>query len=161
MENKSSLKKIKEEYKEFQKKYSLEDFDELNKDFQVEKIAELETDFLLREIRKLISERFLEYLKLVETILNPMNNSMFIFSLVKSVDSKSKKILTEVYKKLARIQLEILKLDLEYSEEDEAEFIKNSCLFWKEIQKEMSKVLKAINKNWDNKSQVNSRKYFG
>jgi len=161
MEDKNSLKKIKKRYKEFQEKYSLEDFDELNKVFQIEKISESETDFLLREIRKIISEKFSDYLRFVETILNPMNNSMFVFSVVKSIDSDSKKILTNVYKKLAKMELKIIELDLEFSEEKEAEFIKDSCEFWKDIRKNILTVLNVINKNWDNKSEANGKGYFG
>ena len=98
---KESLEDLKKEYNELQKKYRLPIFDELNNDFQIEKISENETDFLLKEIRKLIAERFFNYLRFVESLLNPINVPMFVFSIVKTFSEKEKEKLTDVYKKLA------------------------------------------------------------
>ena len=158
---KESLEDLKKEYNELQKKYRLPIFDELNNDFQIEKISESETDFLLKEIRKLIAERFFNYLRFVESLLNPINVPMFVFSIVKTFSEKEKEKLTDVYKKLAKNEVELIELDIESTEEKEANFIKESYKLWQGIQKDILDVVKVIKKNWDAKSEANKKDYFG
>ena len=83
--DKNDLQNLKTNYKMFQEKYSLPDFHELNKEFGIEKAAEDDTDFLLREIRKFLSEKFSNYLRFVELLINPSGASVFIFSIIISV----------------------------------------------------------------------------
>ena len=161
MEEKSDLENLKEDYLEVQTKYDLPSFEEFNEDFQIEKIAEIETDFLMREIRKFVADKFANYLRFIENILNPVNVPIFIFSVVKSIGSDEKKKLTEVYKKLAKMEISLIELDVEFSEEKEVKFIKESYNVWQEIKKDILNVLGVIKKNWDNKVEVNGKNYFG
>ena len=105
MKEKSNLENLKKDYKKIQKKYDLPNFDELNKDFQIEKVAETETDFLIREIRKFMADKFSNYLRFIEAILNPVNAPMFIFSIIKSIGIEEKKKLTDIYGKLSKTEL--------------------------------------------------------
>ncbi len=155
------LETLKEEYAELQKKYMLPLFEELNKDFQIEKAAENETDFLLREIRKLIAERLFNYLRFIESLLNPVNVPMFVYSIIKTFDVQEKERLTEVYKKLAKKEVELIELDIESTEEKEVEFIKDSYKLWQEVKKDVLEVVDAIKKNWDTKAEANKKDYFG
>jgi hypothetical protein len=161
MEKESDLEDLKKDYKKVQSKYNLPSFVELNKDFNVEKIAEIQTDFLIREVRKFMADRFSNYLRFVEALLNPANAPMFVFSIVKSISNEEKNKLTEIYKKLAQIEVEIIELDLEFIEDKEAEFVKNSYKTWQEIKSELLEIIKIIKKNWNNKSEVNGKGYFG
>jgi len=161
MTKKSDLEKLKEDYKEIQKKYNLPTFEELNKDFQIEKIAEVETDFLIREVRKFIVDKFSNYLRFIETILQPVNAPMFVFSIIKSIGAEEKKRLTEVYKKLVKNEVRLIELDIEFVEKKEVEFVKESYKIWQEIKKDILKVVEVIKKNWDNKFETNNKGYFG
>tara|TARA_Y100000310_G_scaffold308328_1_gene351312 strand:- start:717 stop:1205 length:489 start_codon:yes stop_codon:yes gene_type:complete len=156
-----SLETIKEDYKELQKKYSLPSFEELDEDFQIEKTTEVETDHLLREMRKIIAEKLYNYLRFVETLLNPANAPMFIFSLVKSIGEDEKKELGEIYKKLATSEVKLIETDLVHSEEKEALFIKESYKLWQGIKKDLLKIIGHIKSNWDNKPEGKSKGYFG
>src|SRR3989339_789938 len=69
MKEESNIENLKKSYKKIKEKYSLPDFNELNKEFSIEKISEIETDFLIREIRRYISEKFSNYLRLIELLL--------------------------------------------------------------------------------------------
>jgi len=158
---KRCLEDLKKDYKEIQEKHNLPDFEKLNQDFQIEKIAEVETDLLIREVRRFMSEKFSNYLRFIEAILNPINVPMFIFSVIKSLGTEEKEKLTETYKMLSKKELELIELDVEFSEEKEAEFIKNSYKLWQEIKKDLLEVLEKIKDNWDNKSEINNKKYFG
>ena len=161
MEKKSNLKNLKQDYKKIQGKYNLPSFENLNEDFNIEKLVEVETDFLEREIRKFIADKFSNYLRFVETVLNPVNAPMFLFSIIKSIGADEKKKLTEVYKKLVKIEVRLIELDIKFIEEKEIEFIKESYEIWQEIKEDMLEILGVIKKNWDNKSEVNGKGYFG
>ena len=160
-EKEKTLEEFKVEYNKIQKKHSLPSFDELNKDFFIEKLHESETDFLIREVRKMVAERIYNSLRVIETFLNPSNAPMFVFSMVKTFTEKEKKMLTDIYKELARNEVELIKLDLEYSEEKEAAFINNSFKIWKKASKELLEVIKTVEKNWDNKTESSGKGYFG
>ncbi len=161
MEKKSNLKNLKQDYKKIQGKYNLPSFENLNEDFNIEKLVEVETDFLEREIRKFIADKFSNYLRFVETVLNPVNAPMFLFSIIKSIGADEKKKLTEVYKKLVKIEVRLIELDIKFIEEKEIEFIKESYEIWQEIKEDMLEIIGVIKKNWDNKSEVNGKGYFG
>ena len=160
-DKKESLEKLKKDYSVIKKKYDLPSFEELNEDFNIEKISEIETDFLLREVRKFMADKFSNYLRFVEIILNPINAPMFIFSIIKSISNEEKNNLKEIYKKLAKIEVKVIELDISYKEEKEVEFIKESYKIWQEIKKDIALIISAVKKNWDNKFEVNGKSYFG
>ena len=157
----SALDNLKVVYREIQKEYDLPDFDSLNRDFQIEKLAESETDFLVREIRKFVAEKMSNYLRFIETILNPVNVHMFVYSVIKSIGNEEKKVLTNVYKKLAKFEVDLIGLDISFSEEKEVKFIKSAFEVWQEIKKDILGVLDIVKKNWDNKIESNGKGYFG
>jgi hypothetical protein len=157
----SELEKLKENYKKIEKTYHLPDFDKLNSEFSIEKIAEIETDFLVREVARIIGEKFSNYLRFVELILNPSNSPMFIFSLIKTMGENEKKKLSEIYKELARIELNLIELDVDFSDKKEADFINSSYKTWMNMKKDFLEVIEKIKSNWDNKNENNSKGYFG
>jgi hypothetical protein len=162
MENKKSdLSNLKERYKSLQEKYSLPLFEELNREFSIEKIVETETDFLLREIIRLIGEKISNYMHLVEVILNPINSPLFIFSIIKTLGEEEKKKFNEMYKEFAKIQVQLIELDVNFSEEKEANFIKETYAVWEKIKNSLIEIIERIKSNWDNKSENNSKAYFG
>jgi len=161
MEKEKSLEKLKEKYLEIQEKFGLPDFDELNREFQIEKICVEETDYLIREIRKFLADKFSNYMRFVEALLNPSNSPLFVFSIVKSFRANDKKDLQEIYKKFAKIEIDLVEIDLDFSEEKEAEFIKENYKVWKSIRKSLLEIIETVKKNWDNKFEDNAKGYFG
>jgi len=159
--NESNLENFKRDFKKIQKKFNLPDFEKLNEDFQIEKIAEVETDYPTREIRKFIADKFSNYLRFIEAILHPVNAPMFIFSIIKSIGAEEKSKLTEIYKKLARSEVRLIELDVEFSEKKEAEFIKDSYELWQTVKKDMLIVVDVVKKNFGNKLVQNGKGYFG
>ena len=161
MENQSNLQELKENYKEIQEKYNLPAFERLNEDFHIEKIAENETELLIREVRKFMADRLFNYLRFIESFLNPVNVPMFVFSVIKIITPKEKEKLTEIYKKLAKMEVDLIELDIQFSEQKEAQFIKESYKIWQDIKEDMLKIVEVIKNNWDNKNETNSKGYFG
>lgn len=160
---KQTLEDLKKDYVKYQKKYKLPSFQQLNEDFSIERIVEVETDYLLREIRKTISDKLFNYLRFVEGILNPVNAPMFVFSIIKALTENEKQIFSEMYKKLAKMEIQLFEIDISYDEKKEADFIKQSYKLWQEIKKDASDVTAVIRKNWENKSDIgfNGKGYFG
>lgn len=158
---KSSIEELKEDYKEIQEKYGLPDFGKLNEDFQIEKASESETVFLIREIRKIISDKLFNYLRFIEGILHPVNVPMIVYTIVKTLGEEEKKKLSEIYKKLAKMEVVLFEIDVSFSEEKEADFIKRSYIIWQEVKKEILEVVEVIKANWDHKSEPNGNGYFG
>jgi len=161
MENKFDLAKLKETYRIFQKKYNLPPFEKLNEDFQIEKAAESETDFILREVRRYITDKFFNYLRFIESLLTPNNSPMFVFAITKTLGTKEREKLSGLYKKIAKIDVELIELDLQYSEEKEAKAIREYYEIWQEIKKELLEIVEIIQKNWDIKAEDNGKGYFG
>ncbi len=157
----SKLKEFKENYEKIQKKYNLPEFEKLNIDFSIEKVADVETDFLIREIGKIMAEKFSSYLRFVELMLNPVNSPMFIFSMIKTLGETEKKKLSDFYKELTKIELSLIELDIDFSEEKEADFINTSYKTWMEMKKDFLKIIDRIKSNWDSKSESNGKGYFG
>lgn len=160
-DEKLCLEILKKDYQKFQEKYNLPIFEKLNEDFQIEKAAEVETDYLLREIRKFIAEKFSDYLKFIESILHPINVPIFVFSFIRTLRVEEKNKLMEVYKELAKREIEIIELDIDFNEEKEAKFIDESYKLWQSIKKDILDVISRIKNNWDNKFEVNNKGYFG
>lgn len=158
---KSCLEELKEEYNFFKEKYSLPEFEELNRDFSIEKISESETEFILKEVRRYMFDKFSVYMRLYESLLHPVNASVFIFSIIKTLNSDDKKTISDLYKKLMKIEIGVMEADIEYNEEIEAKFIKDSFEVWNQIKKDWKKVLDSVNSNWDNKVENNNKGYFG
>jgi len=143
-----------------QKQYQLPEFSELNKQFDVEEI-DVETDFLLRKIRRNIAEKVAGYMRFIEVILNPQNTPLFLFKLIKKLEQKDKEELTKLYEKLGAFEIELVSLDLNYNEKNEAKFI-NNCfnLFNKEIKTNLLKLTEKMSNGNDN-SKPNGASYFG
>lgn len=159
-EKKDSIEKIKEKHAILKKKYSLPEWNELNREFGIEKIDE-DSEFILREIIHLIADRIQNYMRFIENILNPSNASIFTFSLVKLIDEEKRKKLSENYKKISEIELKLIKLDLNATEENEAEFIEYSFKSWKLIKKDLYELITFIEDNWESKPEQTKKDYFG
>ena len=156
-----TLESFKKSYKVVQDKYKLPDFSYLNENFEIEKLAEHETEFLLREIREIILEKAVAYLRFIEMLLNPSNAPMFFFSLVKNFSLDDKKAAQEIYEKLVDFEIEGMGLSNEYSEKNEAEFIRSINKKWDEVKSDMSSLTKSIKANWKVKKEGRERNYFG
>jgi len=142
----SGLKNLKDKYAEFREKYDLPEFFELNKVFDVEEI-DFDSDFLLRKIRRVISERVAGYLRFVEIILNPSNAPMFFFKLIKKLEEEDRKVLSDIYDVLGKFEIKILGLDVDYSEENEADFIKETFrVFDSDVKNKFLSVIGKFNK---------------
>lgn len=160
-DEKNDLEKIKEKYSVFQGKYGLPEFSLMNEDFLIEKISDVDGEFFLKEVIKIVSEKLSNYFRIVESLLNPVNGPMFNYTIVKTLGPEEKKKLEEIYKKLSKLEIDLLELDIKHSEEKEASFLREVHSVWQEIKEDFLIVLDVVKKNWDAKKEVNGKGYFG
>jgi len=162
VDSKSGLEVLKEDYAELEERFGLPSFDLMNRDFQIEKIQGEDTDFLLREVRKYVGDKFTSYLRFLETLIQPNGSQAFVFMMLKSLDSDDMKKIREMYAKMARKELELLELDIEYNIEKEAEFVNTTFEMWKEIKEDLIFIMDKAKFNWD-KSAPDMKKshYYG
>lgn len=165
MENKekNDLEILKERYEKLKEKHNLPEFYDLNKLFDIEGI-DSESDFLLRKIRRVIADRISGYSRFVDVILNPSNAPVFFFNLIKKLDTKDKESMKNAYDALGNLELEMMGLDLEYSEKKEAEFLKKVfTVFDNDVRLIFIDVLKKLRDGEDKTEdkKETSRSYFG
>lgn len=157
----SNVEDLRNEYKKLQDKYSLPEFHELNKLFDIEDV-DIDTEFLLRKIRRVVSERIASYMRFIEIILNPSNAPMFFFKLIKKLDSKDRDELSKVYEKLGNFELDVISLDLEYSEEKEAMFVKKVFeIFNDEARVKLLEVIDKLSLENNDSKKISNGSYFG
>jgi hypothetical protein len=159
--NEFSLESIKELYNNYIPKYNLPLFSNLNEMFDIEEVN-CETDFLLRKIRNKIFEKISGYLRFIEVLINPSNPLLFFYNFIKKLDSKDKDRLKKLYETFGNYEIEVISLDLFYSEQKEAEFIIKAYDYFNSARFELYEILKKIQSGEDdNNKKNNSAAYFG
>jgi len=162
-EKNEKQEKSDEKYNELSKKYALPDSLKLSEDFDIEKVLQksAKSKFLLRDIRKTMNDKLTSYLHLFETLANPSSAPIFIFSILKNIGEDDKKKVKEMYDLLAKVQIEVLKLDTVYSEEKEAEFIKKTYILWEKIKNNIFSLIETLEKGFDASITSVKRGYVG
>jgi hypothetical protein len=157
-----SLDEIKKEYDILKNKYKLPEYSDLNRLFDLEGLETSTKEFLLRKIRRIISETTGNYLRFLETLLNPTNAPAFFFKLLRKMDPKDKENLGDIYERIGKMEIKIIQLDLDYNEAKEAEFIKLSYeVFDKEIKKQLLEIIERFAKEGNSVSKEYTKSYFG
>lgn len=149
-----------DKFKPLQEKYQLPEFSKLNELFDIEDI-DPESEFLLRKIRRTLAEKMASYLRFTEIIINPSNAPMFFFKIIKKLTPEDKEAISKIYEDLGTSELKMLSLDIEYNEENEANFIKEIYnKFNNEIKGEFLKVIEKLNNGKEHSEKINGS-YLG
>jgi len=159
-ESYTDIKELKKKYELLKKKYNLPGFKELDEEFDILK-ADSDSETLLREIRKAMILKFSAVLNFIELLLNPTSGSMFYMFLVRGINGIDKSIMDKLFEKLGEIELTSFRLDVNYSEEKEADFIKSEFASWQGIKPELTKILDSLQENWKKTVSKKEKSYFG
>lgn len=150
-----------EEFEELREKFNLPNLESLGEDFDIEKSFEKESSFLLREMRRIMTEKTSSVLHLFENLINPSSPPIFIFSGLKKLNEEDKKKIKNIYKILAKIQIKSMKCDSIYSENSEAELIKNVFDEWKKIKQDIFSILEKFEFALEEENNSSNKSYFG
>lgn len=152
------LEFLKKKYTDLAKKYSLPTFKALNDEFEIDKIDK-ETDNLLRLIRKVMMEKIVHSLTFLEMLLNPVNVPRIYLLFIKSLNSEDKTIIDKIYEKFGELSIQSLHLEIDSSDQKEAEMIKRIFNTWKEMKPYFLNLL--MNKKKPTIVQKKEKSYFG
>jgi hypothetical protein len=153
------MEKLKEDYSKLQKQHKLPCFDDLNREFDIEKLKP--SSFMLREIRHSVIDKMGSVMKLLETFMNPTSAPVFMFKIIKNLNADAKKEIENIYNEFTSIQLGVLKLDIEYNERGEAEFLREIYAKWQDYKKRLITLTDNFEKAWHANSKKTEREYFG
>jgi hypothetical protein len=156
-----NLKKLKDNYSLFVKKYGFLDFAYMNENFEIENIDIDETELFIKIIRKHMTEKIFYILRTLETFLNPQNAPMFVFDMIKSFSEADKELVREIYNKLGKYEIEAFGLESFYEEKKEAEFVKQVSNEWKDISNDLKKLSIIMKDNYNKDSKKQTKSYFG
>lgn len=159
-EDKDNRVELEKKYEVLKKKFKLPDFDLIDEDFGIEKIP-YENNFLLREIRRVVSDKVSHYNKFIEMMLSPVNVPLFVYSFAKSLRADDKIKLGELYNTLSKDSFSVVKLDLVYNEENEAEYISDVYGKWQKIKKVLYDIIENVEKNSDKSFEGSNKDYYG
>ena len=152
---------LEKAYDELKQKHNLPEFKELAQDFDIEKIQDKETTFLIREIRRAINEKITAYIHLFENLINPNIPPMFIFSIIRNISQKDKDTIKETYKTLSKTQIEIMKLDTIYNENEETKFINETFNTWQKLKPTIYKLIEDFEASFETDDTTKKGSYFG
>ena len=153
-----NLNDLKKSYAVFEKKYKLPSFAEMNETFEIEKIRRGQ-ETLVRTIRKTMMDKLVNSMGFVETLLNPMNAPRMHMLYLKSMGTEDKKELDKIYTSLSEIVLSSLKLEIDYSEKEEAEMIKRIFKDWNSVKPGFRKIISNMQKPVS--AAPREKSYFG
>ncbi len=153
------LKELKKSYEILKKKYNLPGFSELNDNFEIEKIRKGQ-ETLLRTIRKAMMEKIINSIGFLETLVNPVNAPRIYLVYIKSMSADDKKEIEKIYSSLSDLVIGSLGLEIDYSENGEAEMINRIFKDWNSIKPGFKKIVENMQKP-ASASASKERSYFG
>jgi hypothetical protein len=128
--------------------------------FDIENVDK-ETSKFIRDIRKAMTEKVLDQLRLIETLLNPTNVSPMFLQFVKKVTYDERTLFTYVYKKLVALELQDIALEVEaYNEEKEAQAISHIYKTWEELLPSWKTIVGVMKNNVEGTNSRHERNYF-
>jgi len=151
---------FEETYSELAQKHNLPEFKKIAEDFDIEKIQDKESILLVREVRRAINEKISAYIHLFETLINPSTPPMFVFSILRNISTEDKETIKKIYKALSRTQIEVMKLDTVYKEEEEIKFINETFIVWQELKQTIYKLIERFESSFDEDDTSKKRSYF-
>ncbi len=155
------LQELKAKYDLLAKKYSLPSFKEVNQEFEIDRI-ERDSDCLLRSVRKVMMDKILKYIQFFEMIINPSQAPPAFLFFVKNVSAEDKSAVEKAYSEFIKLEIVGLKLEIDYNEKNEADFISSILSVWNEMKPFMRKVISMMEKNWNRTSSDKvERAYLG
>ncbi|MDP4039184.1 MAG: hypothetical protein Q8P57_01215 [Candidatus Pacearchaeota archaeon] len=156
------IEDIKKKYGVLKKKYNLPSFDEVDSDFGIGKIENFSGD-ILKEIRGAMMEKVVHYVRLMEMMISPSQNSPVFMVFLREINEENKSIMNKVLKSFVGLELSAFRLDIDSKQTKEAEQINKIFTAWNNSKKDLNKLIDMMESNWNGVQKENKsyRGYFG
>ena len=86
---------------------------------------------------------------------------MFIFSILRNLNPENKEAIKDIYKKLSKLQIEVMKLDTLYEESREVLYVKKVVKEWQNLKVEIYDLIDGLEKGLEEDNGSKNRGYFG
>lgn len=146
------LSELKEQFKLLQEKYSLPEFDMLDKEFEIKDITN--ENIILREIRDRILEKFDEYIKILEGIVQPEASLANMYE-TKVFNDEEKNDIFQLYKRFMYMDRFSLQTEIEDGDEKVAEFINVSFKEWMTLKPRILEIIIKLKDSWTTEEDEN------
>lgn len=154
---------IKTDYEALAKKYKLPSYEDLDENFEILYVGTItEIKYPLRFIRRRINDKLAFFCSLLQGLLQPNPGSLVNLQESKFLDEAEHKKIMKLLKELMFIERQSLLLDINPSEKEEADFIKETFKEWNTIKKEVETIFTKVKDAW--KKEIEKKKgesYFG
>ena len=153
------MKNFKESYKKLAKEYNLPSFEELDKEFELLYLREIfEISHPLSFVRRRMFDKISQVSGTIHEILQPTTSS--IVSLEESSffsKEEKKENLTGLFKEMMGLLRSSTSLEIELTEEKEAESIKETFQKWNDVKPQLIEIASKLKDGWKKETDSNKK----
>ena len=152
--------KIEEEYNKLCKKFKLPKFEEIDREFE---ISTLENErFLINNILRRIVEKLEVYTEAIGNLVHPDASSLTSMYEIRYFSDDEKNDMYKLFKKLMKINREIVELLLDADEKKEADFLNGFFNEWLNMKNDLKAYISKMKESWEKESTIEEDLgYFG
>ena len=156
------MKDLKERYVALQKNYKLPSFEELNNEFELLSLPALEEiPKPLSFIRRRINDRIAWACNLIQIIIQPNPGSFITMYESGLFDKIEKNKMSQLLKELMILERESLCIDVDGTEEQDAQYILTITKVWPQHKKELRKIGETLKQGWREERKAVQSSYLG
>ena len=159
------MKNLRENYSKLASRFSLPPYEELDKDFELLYARELfEINRPLVFVRRRICDKIGWTCGMLQGLIQPNPGSMLSIEESSFFTKEEKQEnFVKLLKNLMYFTRKSITLDLESTDEEEAEFIKEICNRWNEVKPEIKTIAEQLKEGWknDKESKKESHNHLG
>ena len=154
---------IKKEYEQLRKKHNLPSYEELDNEFELLYFSPvIEVNYVLRFIRRRITDKLKGFVNFFHGIINPNPSNLISLQESKFIPQEEKEKISELINEIMVLDSKSILLDLEQSEKNDAEFIKEALKRWSKMKKTITNYVSKIKEGWESDIKEEEKShYFG
>jgi len=154
------MKDLKQNYQKLVGKYSLPAFEQLDKEFEILYMRDIfEVAYPLRFIRRRINDKISWICNMIQTIMQPNPGSLINMEESTFFSKEQKESYKQLLKELMYLERISLNLDIETSEEKDAEFIKTTFSKWDEIKSKILEITNVLKEGWKKETSKKNKNH--
>jgi hypothetical protein len=154
------MKELKQRYGKLAEKYNLPLFEELDQDFEILYFKELfEISKPLAFVRRRIYDKIGWVCSMIQTLMQPNPGSPISIEEASFFTKEEKQDFIKLLKQMMYFERLSIHLDVESTEQEDADFIKETTKKWKEIKPKIKEITNQLNKGWKKETEKKTKNH--
>lgn len=156
--------KVEKLYSKLKAKHkSLPDFRKLDSDFELTSIKDENVNerYFSRVVRRRVYEKMYYFNSALVSIIQPQAPSIVLAHESKFLTNEDREEIFKVIRKLTKSERKHILLEIEYDEDKDVEFIRESFDLWLEVRPVITRILNLMKTSWDKEENFKTGDYFG